>query len=347
MPLKIDQRDSGIWRIRGTFCGVRVDQSASTRSRQVADKIRAALENRILQESVSGPAAVVTFEESALAYMDAGGEARFLKPLLEYFAGRRVASITRADLDAAASAIYPDCAPSTWNRQALAPMSAVLNYAAAQGWRAPIRIRKHAETRGRLRWLRLGEAAALVDQAGPLHLFVVMALESGARSGELLALDWRDVDLAGGRFTLWESGTKNRRQRVAYFGERSARILATVDQADRVGAVIRGQHGGAYKAQAESGGIIAGTFSRACARASAAGDFDLAGVTPHTLRHTWATWACAVDPNLLRVKQHGGWSSTSQLERYAKLAPVGYGAEILAQNWALFGRTTSDDVISV
>jgi hypothetical protein len=41
---------------------------------------------------------------------------------------------------------------------------------------------------------------------------------------------------------------------------------------------------------------------------------------------------------MIRVKEHGGWSSTSQLERYAKLAPKGYGKKIKKAGWRLFGK---------
>lgn len=44
-------------------------------------------------------------------------------------------------------------------------------------------------------------------------------------------------------------------------------------------------------------------------------------VSPHTLRHTWATWHYAVHRDLLRLKHEGDWSSVGLVERYAKLAP--------------------------
>jgi integrase len=46
-------------------------------------------------------------------------------------------------------------------------------------------------------------------------------------------------------------------------------------------------------------------------------------LTPHDLRHTWATWHYAVHRDLLLLKVEGGWSSVTLVERYAHLMPQG------------------------
>jgi integrase len=50
--------------------------------------------------------------------------------------------------------------------------------------------------------------------------------------------------------------------------------------------------------------------------------------TPHVLRHTWATWHYALNKDLLALKVEGGWANVAMVERYAKLMPAGYEAEI-------------------
>lgn len=327
MPLKVYKRDSGIYHLRGTFEGRRIDRSLGTRERTVAERLRQAEEQAIASEAIHGPAVVVLFESAALAYMKSGKSVRFLKPMIRHFAGKRVASINRADLDVFAAKQYPNCADSTINRQVYSPASAILNFAAEQGWRPPIRIRKRPEPRGKTRWLTIKEAEELVAHAGPLELFVTMALESGARTGELLRLQWEDVDIDRQTFWLWDDQTKARKQRLAHFGSRTKALLKP-----SVGAVIRNNLGTGYKVSDKHGGAIAGTFARAAKRAG------IKGITPHTLRHTWATWAMAVEPNIIRVKEHGGWSTTSQLERYAKLTPHGFDKLIKKSTWELFGR---------
>jgi len=327
MPLNIYKRPSGIYHLRGTFQEQRVDQSLGTRDKVIADRLRQDEENKIVSEQIYGPRATKTFEDAALAYMTAGRSGRFLEQLIEYFAGQKVHKIVPADVVEFAAQIYPGRKSATINRQAYAPASAVLNYAAEQGWRSPIRIRRLKEPRGKTRWLTVEEAECLVENAGPLKLFIVMALESAARSTELLSLDWEDVEIDDHKFLLWPDGTKTGNQRPAYFGKRTFDLLSRSS-----GRVIRNSNGAPYRLGKKPGSIIKGTFDRAAARAG------LSGITPHTLRHTWATWAMELEPNTLRVREHGGWASTSQLERYAKLAPRNYGEKVAAAGWGLFGR---------
>jgi site-specific recombinase XerD len=41
-----------------------------------------------------------------------------------------------------------------------------------------------------------------------------------------------------------------------------------------------------------------------------------ADVTPHTLRHTWATWFYAAHRDVRALMELGGWKSISQVQRY-------------------------------
>ncbi len=65
-------------------------------------------------------------------------------------------------------------------------------------------------------------------------------------------------------------------------------------------------------------------------------------MTPHSLRHTWASWHYAEHRDMLRLRFDGGWSSVTLVERYAHLAPVTMAAEILAwrENGEILARGT-------
>ncbi|HWX48154.1 MAG TPA: site-specific integrase [Roseomonas sp.] len=125
-----------------------------------------------------------------------------------------------------------------------------------------------------------------------------------------------------------------------------------VEVAERTGSVFRTSAGRPY---AETGGLwggqIATAWAGACRRARLPGSWREGkprriqerlvvkgkvvtrikevrdrwwqpdDVSPHTLRHTWATWHYAVHRDLLRLKHEGDWSSVGLVERYAKLAP--------------------------
>ena len=78
---------------------------------------------------------------------------------------------------------------------------------------SPMRkVAKPTESRGRVRFLSEEERAALLtackESANPdLFPVVVLALSTGMRAGEIMTLEWRDVDLQRGWLTLRE--TKN------------------------------------------------------------------------------------------------------------------------------------------
>jgi integrase len=71
-----------------------------------------------------------------------------------------------------------------------------------------------------------GEERALLAVASPhLQRVIVAALETGLRLGELLRLQWRDVDLGGRRLTVRAETTKTRTARVVPVSGRLAGVL--------------------------------------------------------------------------------------------------------------------------
>ena len=140
----------------------------------------------------------------------------------------------------------------------------------------------------RIRWLTEVEAARLVDACKAHHarLFVQIALNTGARSGAILALTWDRVDLERRLLDFREPGLPRTRKRrvpapindTLHAALAEARAVATCEY------VV--EWGGARVAR------IKHAFRDACVRAG------LPGVTPHVLRHTAVTRALqrGVDP---------------------------------------------------
>jgi site-specific recombinase XerD len=60
---------------------------------------------------------------------------------------------------------------------------------------------------------------------------------------------------------------------------------------------------------------IRSAFRRACQRAK------LSGVTPHTLRHTFASRLVMAGVDLRTVQELGGWQTIAMVERYSHLSP--------------------------
>ena len=76
------------------------------------------------------------------------------------------------------------------------------------------------------------------------------------------------------------------------------------------------------------GGQIQSAFATARARAGLGPD-----VTPHILRHTWATWFYAQTRDFGRMLDLGGWRTTSTAERYRKIAPADLAARLDRAGW--------------
>jgi integrase len=148
---------------------------------------------------------------------------------------------------------------------------------------------------------------------------LVLLLGTGARMSEAIELDWRDVDLAGARVIFWR--TKGGPRRVAMLQPRVIAALAALPERD--GPVFRWRTPRAKRRSAytdrgrREGGQIKTAWRGALRRA------QLDQLTPHDLRHTWATWHYALNRDPLLLKAEGGWSSVTLVERYAHLMPKG------------------------
>jgi integrase len=201
MGLKVTWRAGNAY-ATGTVQGRRIRQSLGTRDKAQAEQARAELEARIWRQSVYGDPEVRTFEEAALSYMEAGGEARFLAPLIAHFRGVKVASIRPGHVRDAARRLYPKASPATQKRQAVTPAMAVINHAHDKGWCGLIRVRMKAgkptpRVAVKRDYIDALRAACLAHKPPARHLAAMMLFlyQTGARIGEAIALTPADVDL--------------------------------------------------------------------------------------------------------------------------------------------------------
>ena len=131
MPLKLvppRQGWSPYWRVRGTYLGCYVNRSTGACQKALAEKFRKKLERDIESGALTGKTAT-GFAAAAAAYMKAGGDNRFLGPLIEYFTHTPLDQIDQVMVDNAAAEIYPNATIATRNRQVYTPMVAVLRRA--------------------------------------------------------------------------------------------------------------------------------------------------------------------------------------------------------------------------
>lgn len=136
------------------------------------------------------------------------------------------------------------------------------------------------------RWLTRSEAAALLRAARRdprsrwhLPLFILLGLYTGARKEAILSLRWPQIDLARGLIDLNPPG-RERTSKGRPLIPIPRRLLTFLRHARRRGNDLG--HVVTYHGQPVAN--IKHAFATAC------GNAGLEDVTPHTLRHTAATW---------------------------------------------------------
>lgn len=338
MPLKLIRRGQ-IYYLRGTVAGQRVYESTRIGDARAAEIYRVRREAEILERASLGRAASVTFAEAAVTYMESGGEARFLRPILEHFGPRfRLADMDNDAVNGCAKALHPNSAPSTINRQVITPISAVVNLAADDGLCAPRRFRRRKGDKPRLRWLTPAEAERLIKAADPATAVkILFLLGTGCRTGEMIGLQRTELHLEAQE--AWISRAKNGRPRMVNFPTRVKRVLAAHGLPE-TGAVFRTPKGKPYQLRENGGGQIQAAFNKA----RDAAELDGHGpdkVTPHTLRHTWATWYYAQTRDFGGLMDLGGWEKADMANRYRKIAPSWLAEALVKAGWE-FGESAGE-----
>jgi integrase len=314
VPLRLTKRPkTPNWVMRGTVRGLRIEESTGVSDKRLAEEIRAKREAELLAESIHGRAATATFAQAAVSYMENGGSRRFAAPVIRHFGTTPLVRINQEALDIGAKKLFPNAAPATRNRQFYSVAAAILNHAARRGWCSKPIIERPEQKPGRIRWLKIDEADALIEACNDcLRPLVIFMLYTGARVGEALWLDWRYVDLTRAHVTFPKS--KNGEARGVPLHPRLIAALANIE--NKSGEIFRRPDGEPYSrpksADDTSGGTrIKKAFAGACRRAGIV-DFH-----PHDCRHTWATWHYAHNRDLIGLMRLGGWKSERMVIRYA------------------------------
>lgn len=228
------------------------------------------IESGAIQPEQVGP----TFATAVISYLQAGGENRFLEPILEHFKSAPLSKITQAAVDAAAVKLYPDATPATRNRQVYSPVAAVLRHS---GVKTTFKRPKGAAGKPRSRYLTEDEAFRILDAAQDSNArfgaFCTFLLYTGCRLSEGLRLTWQDISLA--ESSAFIRMTKNGKPRMAFLPDTVVAALANLD-GERKGRLFPWAKGGPlndkFHAAAETAGV------------------ELKGVSYHVFRHTYGAW---------------------------------------------------------
>ena len=182
-------------------------------------------------------------------------------------------------------------------------------------------VSKLHEGPGRVRYLSEEERAALLRETvkdPQLHCMVMLALSTASRAGELLNLQWRDVDLDEGRMLLGRKpgqqsrlATKNGTARVAWASGEALRLLQERAKNPRRDDDL------VFSSPARSGGRSRYNYDDPFGDAvEAAGleDFHF-----HDLRHSAATYLARAGATEQQLRAIGGWKS-NVVNKYVHLA---------------------------
>jgi integrase len=277
------------------------------------------------------------FWKAAKGYVDSGGEARFLPMLIAYFGEHTmIENIGEAEITEAGLAIYPRRAPDTIRRQVRVPISAVTRW--AKGER-----RRPSTDRKRVRWLKPEEAEALIEAAAALTLprfgtrviehytlaKIAFLLGTGCRTGECFAANLTDWNPASKRqwIPALERGA-GKTSNSARWVRLPSRSVGLFGELPKKGRMFRTPYGKEIVLRENGGGQMQASFNKARDAAGLGAD-----VTPHVLRHTWATWFYAQTKDYGALMDLGGWGDADMANRYRKLAPDDLSQRLLDHGW--------------
>jgi integrase len=205
-------------------------------------------------------------------------------------------------------------------------------------------------------WLEPHEAQAFLDNALPAHrpLLATMIL-AGLRVGELTALRWRNVDLAGGTLYVAESKTDAGVREVDVSPMLREILVLHKAAGVRVGnddLVFATRNGGQHNRNNVRCKMVHKAVERANAKLAEAGMPPIAdGITNHSLRRTFASllYEAGASPAYV-MSQMGHTSAGLALEVYAKKMArsrdTGQRMDALLQSpiWAEKGATESEEL---
>jgi len=187
---------------------------------------------------------------------------------------------------------------------------------------------------GRTRWLSMAEIEALLKACEASHsdlkAIVMVALNTGMRKGEILALRWKHVDTANGLLHIETS--KNGQSRFVPMNDT---VREAMQSCIRPGStqpgpedwVFHNRDGQPYREPAQA-------FKRALRRA------NINGFRFHDLRHTCASHLVSNGVDILVVKELLGHKTLAMTQRYAHLSPE-RGRSAVGLLAGLFGGTVA------
>lgn len=312
------------WVARGTIDGRRIERSTGCARKGDAERKCREFEDEERQRQGGRPAERPTFAKAVTYYLSLGHDPRFLQPLLDHFGKTPVQDITGSAVQEAAAAIYPGRKNSTIIRQVYAPMTAILNLAAVEGWCAHPKFKRPKVVKPVMKAASVDWFKALLPEL-PDRLSALLAFMAvtGCRTSEAL---FADFDLP--HRTAIIGRDKNGNPKVVEYPVWVQVMIANLPRSDTASIFGYAERRSVY-----------GTLRRACARAG------IPYLTPHQAgRHTFATNLLAAGKSLAFVMKAGHWASGRLvMDTYGHLerSDVARASVEVGENW---GKSVAGEV---
>ena len=232
----------------------------------------------------------------------------FIKNLLKIFNSRRIESITAYEVEQYMMKRKADVTPSTINRE-LTCIRHMYNKAVEWGLldqNQLCAVKKYKEPPGRTRYLTEKEMKDLIKACSEhLKPIVMMALYTGMRKGEILNLQWHDIDFGNKTITVKKS--KNNEIRTLPIHNILYSILKAYRNGNDGQAVFINSNGCQL-------GDIKRSFTTALKKANIK-DFRF-----HDLRHTFASHLVMKNTDIRTVQELMGHKDIRMTMRYSHLS---------------------------
>ncbi len=325
------------WWMRFTYRGRQIRKSTETSNRKLAEKIY----HKVLGEIAEGkwferlPGEEKTFAEMISKYLKEHSEKnktpkscirdrQLANHLNSYFGDLLLTEITPKTIsEYKAKRRDEGASPRTINYE-LALMSHAFNLAIKE-WEwlkdNPVsKVSKEKVNNMRERWLTLEEEEKLLNTSPKwLQELIIFSLETGLRQGEILNLQWPQVDLFRKTITILEQ--KNRGKDTIPLNERALEVLKAKAKVRHIKTnyVFHNNNGNRIGV-----GNLLRAFYLATKRA------NLKGFRWHDLRHTFATRLVQAGVDLYSVQKLGRWKNIQMVMRYAHHHPESLRAGVEA-----------------
>jgi hypothetical protein len=200
--------------VRGRFLGVDIERSCETSSPKDAAEYKARLEIELLRGDIPTPGADIKFHRACDLYLAAKPhlspkDRRAVEHLKQGIADKSLASIVQADIDTAASTLYPGNSPESIARLVYTPAGAVLHYAAENHWRGWLRLKRPKQKEPETRAATDAAATALLKATtGKKHLLLLWLFQQGSRISTALSVDCARISLETREYEIYVSKSR-------------------------------------------------------------------------------------------------------------------------------------------